>query len=732
MPTLLRSAAPPRPGPIGRVGLIGSLWLGLGAPRSAAAREEVDPFDEADDADLFRAEQRVVTVASRSAQSVRDAPSIVTLISDQQIRERGYRRLSDLLQSIPGVYVSPAQEGRSLAWFRGVISPDNNKFLLLVDGVPWYDGVYTHAWIDEYIPLDLIKQVEIIKGPGSAVYGTNAFAGVINVVTYGAADLRGGFVRGVVGDDGRRGVGAVYAEEFGGPRLPAQLRVYARSLQIEGDGLDRTPRGDRNVVGRAPRDALAAGLDLKVGGFDARVDLIDYQHTYFTQSQDSALGVILQDDDTFWLGYRNTMASLSYTQRLGGIGSLKPSVYYQRYQNSSHYAFFSDPTTEQAADGSLSTALRSTLVEAEKLTTAYGGAVNLELRPNARNHTVAGAGYDVIRVLSLVDNTFEDETGVPESPSGFSVRDPDAQIGDAYAFAQHTLNAAWWLQLTGGARFDYHSYFGGFFTPRAGVLLVPSDVAVVKLLYGRAFRAPNARELLVTVTRDDEGINNFVAGNRDLDPETINTVEAELTVNPARAMELRAAGYGSFIRDTINPVQGPPSGPLGSDFYGNSGETNVIGAEAQWTWAPGAWALDLSGAWTAARDVAGDRPQYGFPALMAHTVIGREVVPGVRVNVLTDIFGAQPRADWTPDSKLPDGEAYGLVHLGIATDGLAGSRVRADLSVRNLLDNQIETLTYYDAANATSTNAAGESVAKYPRGIEAEGRTIQIGLEVPF
>jgi iron complex outermembrane receptor protein len=704
----------------------------LGLPGLAAARDEVDPFDEADDADLFRAEQRVVTVASRSAESVRDAPSIVTLITDKQIRERGYRRLSDLLQSVPGVYVSPAQEGRSLAWFRGVISPDNNKFLLLVDGVPWYDGVYTHAWIDEYLPLDLIKQVEIIKGPGSAVYGSNAFAGVINVVTYGAADLRGGFVRGVVGDDGRRGVGAVYAEQLGTPRLPVELRVHARSLQIEGDGLDVTPRDQRNVVGRAPRDALAAGLDLKVGGLDARVDLIDYQHTYFTQPQDSALGVLLQDDDTFWLGYRNTMASVSYTQRLANLGSVKPSVYYQRYQNSSHYAFFSDPETVEADDGSLSTRLRSTLVEAEKLTSAYGGAVNLELRPNSRNHTVAGVGYDVIRVLSLVDNTFQDETGEPEAPSGFSVRDPDAQIADAYGFAQHTVNAAWWLQLTGGARFDYHSYFGGFVTPRAGVLLVPSDVAVIKLLYGRAFRAPTARELLVTVTRDEDGNNNFVAGNRDLDPETINTIEAEVTVNPARAMELRAAGYGSFIRDTINPEQGPASGPLGSDFYGNSGETNVIGAEAQWTWQPGGWAIDLSGAWTGARDVGDDRKQYGFPALMAHSVLGREIVEGLRINVLVDVFGAQPRAEWTPDSKLPDGEAYGLLHLGLATDSLVGTRVRADLSVRNLLDNQYSTLTYYDAANATTTNAAGDTVAKYPQDIQAEGRTIQLGLEVPF
>ena len=156
----------------------------------ALAAEPVDPFTEPDEAELFRAEERVVTVATRYAQTVAQAPNIVTVLTDREIRTRGYRTLSDLQRSMPGVYVTVAQESRSLAWFRGVTSPDNNKFLLVIDGVPLYDGVYTHAWIDSYVPLVDVKQVEVIKGPGSAVYGTNAFAGVVDVVTYRADDLQ--------------------------------------------------------------------------------------------------------------------------------------------------------------------------------------------------------------------------------------------------------------------------------------------------------------------------------------------------------------------------------------------------------------------------------------------------------------------------------------------------------------------------------------------------------------
>ena len=79
----------------------------------------------------------------------------------------GFNTVADALRMIPGIYITTSIESRELAWFRGTISPDNNKILLLIDGVPWYDGVYNHAWIDNYLSLDHIQQIEVIKGPGS-------------------------------------------------------------------------------------------------------------------------------------------------------------------------------------------------------------------------------------------------------------------------------------------------------------------------------------------------------------------------------------------------------------------------------------------------------------------------------------------------------------------------------------------------------------------------------------
>jgi outer membrane cobalamin receptor len=255
---------------------------------------------------------------------------------------------------------------------------------------------------------------------------------------------------------------------------------------------------------------------------------------------------------------------------------------------------------------------------------------------------------------------------------------------------------------------------------------------VLKLLYGRAFRAPTARELLVTVGRDEAGENRFVAGNPALRPEAIDTVEGELTVKPARWATLRGAAYGSFLNDQINSVRGDDP-QLGTDFYENGGGTTILGGELQGVLTPGRWELDL--AWTGTRAVDGPTgfAQYGFPVHMVNGRLGLEPVDGLRLNLLADLVGARPRAEWTPDSGRPDGPAYTLLHAAVATDLLAGGRLRADLSVRNLLDTAYEDLVYQDAANAVNTDDAGVITGpRYPADIAAAGRSVVVGVELAF
>ncbi len=708
----------------------GALLAGGAGGAVARAAEPVDPFEEEDAAALYQIEQQVVTVASRYAQTVEEAPSIVAVVTDREIRERGLRTVSDVLRGIPGVYVTVSKESRDIAWFRGAIAPDNNKFLLLIDGVPWYDGVYGHAWIDEYLPLDHVKQIEVIKGPGSAVYGTNAFAGVVNVVTYSARDLEGGFVRGVVGNDGRQGISMVAADRLGAAGNVA-VKAVARALGLDGDGLSVTPEDRDNVSGLDPRRSLYAGFGLKAGGFDARIDMVDHRHTYFVNEQDDPFGVLFESADEFALNYRNTFAVMRYDIGLGALGRLTPRVWGQHHDNPSTYAWLSDPETTADDDGALSTQFRGGLVHAVKETARYGGDVEAELRPAAAHTTVAGAGVEVTQVLALLDKEYLDFSSEWEQPSDFRVDPARRQVVDAFAHVQHTWTTTWWMELTGGARFDQHNFFGGFASPRAGVLLLPSDRARVKVLYGRAFRAPTVRELSVLVGLEDDGSNRYVAGNPDLTPETIDTVEGEVQGEPTDWLGLQASAFASRLGDEIN-VSTNPSPRLGTHYYANLGSATVLGAEARASVEAGPVEVEASGSWTQATDGQTGNLQYGFPPLMAHGRVTWRAADGLRVSLLSDHYSARPRQGWAPTSRRGDLPGFSLVHLGLATDPLFGGRMRVDLSVRNLLSTAFEEPVYRDDADAVRTDDLGTTTARFPRDIEGEGRTAVVGVEVLF
>ena len=341
-------------------------------PVAAHAGGGRNPFREPDESEFFAFDQKLVTVATRFAQSPKKAPNVVTVIDAQQIRERGYRTISDAFRDLPGAYVWTAQEGRKLVALRGVVSADNNKILLLVDGVPLYDGVYTHAWIDDYLPLHHVRQIELIEGPGSAIYGTNAFAGVINVVTWDGADLKGGKVRALVGSGDRVDIGVTAGDSGKVMGVPVEASVYGRVLSQDGLGIDVTPRGRRDVRGEDPKRGIAAGATVQIENLTARIQHIDYRHSYLTQEQDDLFDVFANDLDGFGLFYAATVVDVRYDIKPTPGLRISPRLTSQRHDNPGLYGFWSEGTDE---NGSIDT-LDLTLVETDKATRLWSASVD--------------------------------------------------------------------------------------------------------------------------------------------------------------------------------------------------------------------------------------------------------------------------------------------------------------------------------------------------------------------
>ncbi|MCD6175676.1 MAG: Plug domain-containing protein, partial [Planctomycetes bacterium] len=135
--------------------------------------------------DLSLEELMEIEVASTSKTpvSIERAPGTVYLFSGDALWDKGITTLEDLLRQIPGVQLVPSRLGHTSVWIRGVQGRYNSKLLLLVDGVPMRDFFYGNFTVDEMYPMENIEKIEVLLGPGSTLYGSNAFAGVISITT---------------------------------------------------------------------------------------------------------------------------------------------------------------------------------------------------------------------------------------------------------------------------------------------------------------------------------------------------------------------------------------------------------------------------------------------------------------------------------------------------------------------------------------------------------------------
>ena len=178
-------------------GLLASMLLTLAWPGTVCAQsvENVTANgNELGQASLEELLNMKVYSASRYSQPVSQAPASVTIVTHEEIERYGYRTLGDLLRSVPGFYV-PYDRLYGYVGVRGFANPGdyNTRVLLLVDGHRVNDSIYQQATLGTEFPvdIDMVERVEVIRGPASSLYGTNAVFGVINVITRTPHELAG-------------------------------------------------------------------------------------------------------------------------------------------------------------------------------------------------------------------------------------------------------------------------------------------------------------------------------------------------------------------------------------------------------------------------------------------------------------------------------------------------------------------------------------------------------------
>lgn len=168
----------------------------------------------AQDLELLSLEQLLsveVTSASRKAQKLNDVAAAIFVITAEDIRRSGVSSIPEALRMAPGIHVARIDDTRWAVTSRGFNDQYSNKLLVLMDGrhiyTPYFSGVF---WDQHLISVDDIERIEVIRGPGATLWGSNAVNGVINIISRSARDTQGLYVQGRVGDKDTRGASVRY------------------------------------------------------------------------------------------------------------------------------------------------------------------------------------------------------------------------------------------------------------------------------------------------------------------------------------------------------------------------------------------------------------------------------------------------------------------------------------------------------------------------------------------
>src|SRR5438128_3954139 len=165
-------------------------------PAKPGLLEKLAEFHDFEDLELDDLLNVTISIAAGRTQTLEEAPSIVSVVTDEDIRRMGARTLEEVLETVPGIEVLTDNLGRGRIVIRGVpgglTSGSSENVLVLFNGHRVNEDISGGATIVNLdFPVENIKKVEIIRGPGSALFGANAFLGVINIVTYNADTFRG-------------------------------------------------------------------------------------------------------------------------------------------------------------------------------------------------------------------------------------------------------------------------------------------------------------------------------------------------------------------------------------------------------------------------------------------------------------------------------------------------------------------------------------------------------------
>ncbi len=703
----------------------------------------------------------MVVSASGFEQKITDAPASISVISQEDLQQKRYNNLAQALGDVEGIDIGQGT-GKTGGLNISIRGMDSKYSLILIDGrrqnaagnvTPNGFGETSTSFMP---PLSAIERIEVIRGPMSTLYGSDAMGGVINIITKKVASEWSGSITQDYTYQEDRDFGdtrntSVYAS---GPLIDGLLGLQVRGSLFNreesdltyGNGIEVSKRGPSPVEGRnsnvgarlsfTPHENHDFGLDVERGrqvynNDECQLGTLDGLNRNCDAAATTANGY---SDE---LRFEREQIALSHTARLG-FGTLDSSLMHNTTETFGRTipgnVIGNDsgiPGTLIGDDRDLET---TNLVFDTKLVAPIG---------DSHIATVGGQWWKAEMTDGIALDDFEQKTWALFAEDEWRLRDD--------------------LALTLGARYDDHEAFGGHVSPRAYLVWNTTENWTMKGGISRGYRTPDLNEL-------HSGINGVTGqgtiitiGNPDLEPETTTSTEFGAYYDNLSGFNANATLFHNKFKDKIatgDPVADPLCG-------GNAGGTcsqqiNVDEAVTQglelagsWEFAP-AWTLSANYTYTDSEQKSGENkgePLTNTPEHLANAKLNWQTTDRLNLWVKTEYRGE--RARFTSkyenlanangsnstnqsiyDTLGKNTKAYTLFHLGGSFR--ASESVTFNAAIYNLLDKDFvdgkaySTFSNTGAANGTAYGTDFSHSTAGTTGVMEEGRRLWLSANITF
>ncbi|MFV8341491.1 TonB-dependent receptor [Flavobacterium sp. XS2P39] len=520
-----------------------------------------------------------VITASKKPESRKIAPATVYVITEKDIIENGYNDLKSLLENVPGVVVIRT-DVFAFGGQRGFLS-NFSQTLLLVNGREMQNLIASETFIATQFATHNIKQVEILQGPASALYGANALVGIINIITKNdSSDFNKIEYHAGIGTQQTQSQSIVFGKNLNDFRISGSIRYFRSNLWDYKEFIKDTINFRQGVPAKAfplnqeykqsswslPYSAKISykGYYLGIEGFELRGGkgleniALDYKAQYdYRQLALYYAGINKEITDKLKINAEIQF----YKERFWGLNTTFNKAIYDTLVKNGHnpdvpltdkeiQENFMDVYSQQSSSGSK----------------RYKGNIQLNYIPSQTLSIIGGYTFDMFDLLGIAVSTDRLNPDFNETRSiENSMRKPFFRQNKNSLFLQLQKTLFDKLYLTMGGRFDHHNIYKSIFTFRSGLAYTPFQKTSIKFLFGQAFREPNIFEL-GALTVNDVAV--------ELDPVRMNTFEVGINQSFTSNLLMNIVAYKNIATNFIEPAE--------TLVFRNSNKViNIFGVESQ-------------------------------------------------------------------------------------------------------------------------------------------------------